>query len=85
MPKTAPIGFHWHPQRFFRSYYVKKNLNIYDVLMNSVREKTSALNEPICKEEKAEFLIAINFSLLVHNLVFAVSIIIYVPRFDNDN
>jgi hypothetical protein len=53
--------------------------------MNSVREKTSALNEPICKEEKAEFLIAINFSLLVHNLVFAVSIIIYVPRFDNDN
>jgi hypothetical protein len=26
--------------------------------MNSVREKTSASNEPICKEEKAEFLIA---------------------------
>ena len=26
--------------------------------MNSVREKTSASNERICKEEKAEFLIA---------------------------
>ncbi len=26
--------------------------------MDSVREKTSALNEPICKEEKVEFLIA---------------------------
>jgi hypothetical protein len=26
--------------------------------MDSVREKTSASNEPICKEEKAEFLIA---------------------------
>jgi hypothetical protein len=26
--------------------------------MDSVKEKTSALNEPICKEEKAEFLIA---------------------------
>ncbi len=26
--------------------------------MNSVREKASELNEPICKEEKAEFLIA---------------------------
>jgi hypothetical protein len=26
--------------------------------MNSVREKTSASNEPLCKEEKAEFLIA---------------------------
>jgi hypothetical protein len=26
--------------------------------MNSVRQKTCASNEPICKEEKAEFLIA---------------------------
>jgi hypothetical protein len=26
--------------------------------MDSVREKTSASNEPICKEEKTEFLIA---------------------------
>ncbi len=28
------------------------------MLMDSVREKTSASNEPICKEEKAKFLIA---------------------------
>jgi hypothetical protein len=27
--------------------------------MDSIREKTSASNEPICKEEKAEFLIAL--------------------------
>jgi hypothetical protein len=35
--------------------------------MDSVKEKTSASNEPIYKEEKAEFviaLIAISFSLL---------------------
>jgi len=31
---------------------------IYEILMDSVREKTSASNELICKEEKAEFLIA---------------------------
>jgi hypothetical protein len=32
--------------------------------MDSVREKTSALNEPICKEETAEFLIAIDCNQL---------------------
>jgi hypothetical protein len=58
MPNTAPIGFHWCPQRFFRSYYIKEDLHIYEIGMDSVREKTSASNEPICKEEKGEFLIA---------------------------
>jgi hypothetical protein len=58
MPNTVPIGFYWWPQGFSRSYYIKEDLNIDEILMDSVREKTSAWNEPICKVEKAEFLIA---------------------------
>jgi len=58
MPNTVPIGFYWGPQRCFRSYYVREDLNIDEVLMDSVREKTSASNEPICKKKKDEFLIA---------------------------
>jgi hypothetical protein len=42
---------------FFRSYFIKENLNIDEILIGSVREKTSASNEPICKEENAKFLI----------------------------
>jgi hypothetical protein len=52
--------------------------------MNSVREKTSASNDPVCKEGKAEFLIAqmiaqglpmialiaISFSSLVQDCLF---------------
>jgi len=49
------IGAH---SGFFRSYFIKENLNIDEILMDSVREKTSASNEPICQEEKAKFLIA---------------------------
>jgi hypothetical protein len=59
MLNTVRIGFYWCSQRFLRSYYLKEDLNIDEILMNSVREKTSASNEPICKEEKAEFLIAL--------------------------
>ncbi len=58
MLNTVPIGFYWCSQRFFRSYFIKEDRNINEILMNSVREKTSASNERICKEEKAEFLIA---------------------------
>jgi hypothetical protein len=58
MLNTVPIGFYWCPQRFFRSYYIKEDRNIDEILMDSVREKTSASNEPFCKEEKAQFLIA---------------------------
>ncbi len=62
MPNTVLIGFYWCPQRFFRSYYIKEDLNIDEILMDSVREKTSASNEPISKEEKDEFLIPIDCS-----------------------
>ncbi len=62
MLDTVPIGFYWRSQQFFRSYYIKEDLNIDEILMNSVREKTSASNEPIFKEEKAGFLIAIDCS-----------------------
>ncbi len=58
MLNTVPIGFYWCSQRFFRSYYIREDLNIDKIRMNSVREKTSASNEPICKEEKTEFQIA---------------------------
>ncbi len=53
MPNTVLIGFYWCPQRFFGSYYIKEDLNIDEILMDSVREKNSASNEPICNEEKA--------------------------------
>jgi hypothetical protein len=52
------------------SGFFYQDLNIYDVLMDSIKEKTSASKEPLCQEEKAEFLItqitliAINFSPL---------------------
>jgi len=39
-----------------------EDLNIYETLMDSARGKSSVLNEPICKEEKTEFLIAIDCS-----------------------
>jgi len=58
MLNAVPIGFYWRSQRCFGSYYIKEDLNIDEILMNSVREKTSASNEPICKEKKAEFLIS---------------------------
>ncbi len=56
------MEFYCCPQRFLRSYYINEDLNIYEILMYSGRGKISALNEPICKEEKAEFLIAIDCS-----------------------
>ncbi len=39
-------------------YFIKEDLNIDKILVDSVRGKTSASNEPICNEEKAELLIA---------------------------
>jgi hypothetical protein len=40
-----------------------QDLNIDEILMDPVREKTSVSNESICKEKKAEFLIAQGLSM----------------------
>jgi hypothetical protein len=58
MQNTTPIGFNRYPQRIFRCYYTKEDLNVNQILIDSVREKISTSNEPICKEENADFLIA---------------------------
>jgi hypothetical protein len=34
---------------------IKEDLNIYEVLIDSIREKTSASNEPICDKCKLDF------------------------------
>jgi hypothetical protein len=54
---------------FFRSYYTKEDLNIDEILIDSVREKTSASNKPIFKDKKAEFLIAISFFPLAQSTI----------------